>query len=273
MKNFFNDTFVIVDVETTGLSPKQGDRVIEIAALKVKGLKIVDSFHSLVYPNREVSYGAFMVNGISDAMLSNAPLFEQIAADFIKFTQGSILIGHNLSFDLKFISYEMMVAQHAWPEDYPTICTVKMSKALLPEVGRYSLENLAFHFNIETSQEHRALSDVQLTFDVFGRLLHIADRRDLSDARILSRLFSVNQLSSEKKEETRMFMEQMIEQKRNLLFHYFSVSEGALTFREVTPQRLVKHRQSWMLEAFCHQRKDLRAFRLDRIFDLRVKSL
>ena len=95
--------YVVFDVETTGISC-QYDDVVELSALKVKDGKVVEEFSTLVKAMRPISYGASMVNGITDDMLIDAPAFDTVLTDFIEFIEDLPLVGHNIStFDLKFI--------------------------------------------------------------------------------------------------------------------------------------------------------------------------
>ena len=178
MKTFQETEFVIFDVETTGLSPGMGDRVIEVAALKVKNLKPVEEFHSFVNPGRDISPGAFMVNGITSEMLSGSPRIEHVLPRLLNFLADSVLVGHNIKFDLGFLNNEVRLAGILARNEWRSICTVKMARSLLPGLGRYPLWLVARRLGVEARQEHRALADVYLTLSVFRRLLQIAERRD-----------------------------------------------------------------------------------------------
>jgi len=190
--------FVVFDVETTGLSPGYGDRIIEIGALQVNiplvivpgsgssRIRALDirrltkgkSFSSLVKVDEDISYGAFLVNRITPAMLQTAPRAEKILPEFLKFIAGSCLIGHNVRFDLGFLLHELSLAGLTLPEVH-FMDTVRLARRLLPELRRYSLASLIYFLGIDRIQEHRAMSDVELTYLVFRSLLAIADRRDL----------------------------------------------------------------------------------------------
>jgi len=191
VRNFADRTFVIFDVETTGLSPKSGDRVIEIAGLKIEGLAVVDQFHSLVNPGRPVSYGAYLVNGISDAMLKGAPSPAEIFPAFTEFIRGACLVGHNVRFDLSFLAAELFLLGRRWEREGLALDTVKMARGLLPDARRCSLQGVAQFLGIEEPQQHRALADVEMTYRVFRRLLEIAERRDITDLAQLLELFGV----------------------------------------------------------------------------------
>ena len=177
--------FVIFDVETTGLSPRLGDRIIEIAALKVKDLEEVERFHSFIDPQRELSYGAFLVNGITSQMLEGAPKTNQVLPRFVEFLGKACLVGHNIKFDLSFLNNELSLIGHPLPGENMILDTLRMARRLLPGIGRYSLLNVAYSLAIDIGQTHRAMADVELTYDVFRRLLEIADRKDVCNFEML----------------------------------------------------------------------------------------
>jgi DNA polymerase III subunit alpha, Gram-positive type len=188
MQNFHDTEFVIFDVETTGLSPRLGDRIIEIAAVKISGLKPVAQFQSLVDPQREISFGAFLVNGISQEMLRGAPTSEEVLPMFLEFLGHSSLVGHNIGFDVSFLSHELGFFGQTIPEDIVFLDTVRLARKLLPDLGIYRLWAIAQGLGIETVQQHRAMPDVELTLKIFLKLLEIADRRDIYDLSGLSAL-------------------------------------------------------------------------------------
>ena len=186
--------FVIVDVETTGLSHRYGDRMIEVAGLKVSiplirtpdtqawaldlcAIQKGATFSSLLKVEREVSAGAFFVNGITPRMLETAPRAAAVLPEFLDFMQDACVIGHNVRFDLNFLAHEYSLLGLELAEKR-FVDTVRLARRLLPELSRYSLANVAYSLGIDQRQEHRALSDVEMTYQVFRALLKIADRRD-----------------------------------------------------------------------------------------------
>lgn len=181
MDDFRKIEFVILDVETTGLSPGNGDRVIEVAALKIRELKVVDRFYSLVDPQRPLAYGAFLVNGITVEMLKGAPVAEEIIPGFFDFLGQACLVGHNIRFDLKFLKNEADFSGQPWRHRHPALDTVRLARWLLPDLGRYRLQMVAHHLGIEDVQLHRAMADVELTRTIFQIMLEMAFRRDVSD--------------------------------------------------------------------------------------------
>ena len=186
MKNLKKQEFIIFDVETTGLSPRWGDRIIEIAALKVKDLKPVGEFYSFVDPQREISFGAFQVNGITSEMLMGAPTSEEILSRLLKFIGRAALVGHNIKFDLSFLCYELSLMGKWLREETVVIDTLKMARGLLPHLSRYPLWFIADSLGITRKQEHRAMADVKLTFEVFLRLIKTMGKKDIEDMGVLS---------------------------------------------------------------------------------------
>jgi len=106
-RNIEEVELTIFDTETTGLDAGNGDRIVEIAALRVRGEHISDRFETLVNPERPISPGAFAVNNISEEMVHNAPLIRDVLPCFLDFIKGTCLCSYNLPFDLGFLKSEM----------------------------------------------------------------------------------------------------------------------------------------------------------------------
>ena len=181
MEAVHKEEFVVLDVETTGLSPSSGDRIVEIAALRIKDLKVVEEFHSFIDPGREISYGAYLVNGITPQMLRGAPTSHGILPKILDFIGTAHVIGHNIKFDLGFLCHELSLCGLQFSESSNAIDTVRMARKLMPHLGRYPLWYVARSLGIDDEQEHRALADVQMTFRVFRKLIEVAERQDFLD--------------------------------------------------------------------------------------------
>ncbi len=158
--------YAIVDVETTGGSPKR-ERIIEIAIIKSNGEKIIDSYQTLVNPEKMIPPFVSNLTGISNEMVEEAPLFEEIAPQIEAFTKGCVIVAHNAHFDYGFIKNEFRYIGEYYQRD--RICTVKLTQRALPGLEGYSLGKLATHFNIDHEDKHRAYADAEAT----TRLLHI----------------------------------------------------------------------------------------------------
>lgn len=187
-----NTEFIVFDVETTGLSALDGDRIIEIAAIKIKDLKPVATFHSLINPLRDVPASATNVNHISEDMLIGAPTAEEFFPGLIDFIGGGCVVGHNIKFDLNFVCYELSLCGRRLREETPAIDTLKMAKALIPYLSSYKLSHVANALGITVGETHRALSDTQLTADVLTRLMDMAADRRIEDLQEFCEQFSVD---------------------------------------------------------------------------------
>lgn len=182
---------VVFDVETTGLSPTDGDRIVEIAAMKVKDLTVVDQFYSLVNPKRYLPAQAMSVNGITEEMVADAPFAEEVLPRFIDFVGGSCLAGHNVKFDLNFVCFELSLMNRRLKDQTPAVDTLKMARELFPYLSTYKLAYLARALGITVNTTHRALADVEITVKVMQRLIEKAQAQDLGQVQKFFSQFSV----------------------------------------------------------------------------------
>ena len=161
--------FCVLDVETTGLSPSYNN-IIEIGIIKVSGLNIIDSFHSMVNPQRELPYYITQLTGITEDDVYDAPFFEDIADKVSDFISGHIIVGHNLSFDKSFLRKEFascgrdIIASHS-------VCTLKIARRIYPTLKSKSLGSVCSHLGINNPSEHRALADAKVTARLFIKMI------------------------------------------------------------------------------------------------------
>jgi len=187
--------FVIFDVETTGLSPVDGDRIVEIAAVKINGAKVVDKFYSLVNPQRSMPSQATLVNNITEEMLTTAPVAADILPQMIQFIGGACVAGHNVRFDLNFLCYELALIGRKINDQTPAVDTLKMARELLPYLSNHKLAYLARSLGVVVDQTHRAMADVEITVAVFLRLMEMAGDKNLQDVAVFLNQFSVEKPS------------------------------------------------------------------------------
>ncbi len=160
--------YAIIDIETTGLSPKK-EKITEIAIYVYDGEKVVDEFVSLINPERPVPYYITRLTGITNEMLTNAPKFYEVAKKIIEITENRIFIAHNVNFDYNFIKEEF--AQLGYEFKRNKLCTVKLSKKIIPGKKSYSLGKLTAELGISINGRHRAAGDAYATVQLFEYLL------------------------------------------------------------------------------------------------------
>lgn len=162
------ELFAVIDVETTGGSPKF-DRVTEIAIVLHDSKQVIDTWTTLINPERSIPHFITQMTGISDDMVRYAPKFYEIAEEVIHKTEGTILVAHNCRFDYAFLREEFN--QLGFSYYRPTLCTVQLSKRAFPNLLSYSLINLCNHLNIQIKNHHRALDDALAAATILERAL------------------------------------------------------------------------------------------------------
>ena len=157
-------TIAVIDFETTGISPGQGARATEIAAVLVSGGRIVDRYASLMHSGAWVSPFIEKLTGISNAMLRNAPPAAKVMREVLRFTQGVPLVAHNAAFDRAFWCAESRLAGLYEDPAHEFACTVLLSRRLYPQAANHRLGTLAaLHHLPSAGRAHRALADAEVT--------------------------------------------------------------------------------------------------------------
>jgi len=177
--------FVVFDLETTGAKTPPC-RVTEIGAYRVKNGAIVEEFHSLVNPEMPIPFFISLLTGITDEMVSGAPKFNELADAFLNFIGDSVLVAHNAGFDMRFLNHEVGRLYEDYRLGNPSLCTVQLSRKLLPDIENHKLKTLAEHFSVALVNHHRANEDAYATARIFINLLDQLQTRgvrDLGEAR------------------------------------------------------------------------------------------
>ncbi|GAB4124517.1 MAG: DNA polymerase III subunit epsilon [Sideroxydans sp.] len=159
---------IVLDTETTGLDPKQGHRIIEVAAIELDGRRVSDrTFHRYINPEREIDEGAAKVHGLTLERLQNEPKFAEIAPALLEFIEGAELIIHNAPFDIGFLNAELALAGLP-PLTNPVTDTLKIAKELHPG-KKNNLDALCDRYQIDNSHRtlHGALLDTELLAEVY----------------------------------------------------------------------------------------------------------
>lgn len=163
---------VITDTETTGIDSRR-NRIIEIAATRIKDGEEPVSFEQLIDPGISIPYRITRLTGITTAMVFGQPAAEDVIPSFSRFLGGGILVAHNLAFDRGFLNAERDRLGYG-PLENQTLCTLRLARRLLPGLRSKSLGSLAKFFRIASHGRHRALRDVEITTTVLKRLIAIA---------------------------------------------------------------------------------------------------
>jgi len=159
---------IVLDTETTGLDPKQGHRIIELAAIELDGRKIsLRRFHRYLNPEREIEAGAVAVHGLTYERLQNEPKFSDIATSFLEFIEGSELIIHNAPFDMGFLNHELSLLG-LQPLKNEVTDTLKVAREMHPG-KKNSLDALCSRYEIDNAHRtlHGALLDTELLAEVY----------------------------------------------------------------------------------------------------------
>lgn len=161
------DEVVILDFETTGLSADY-DRIIEVGAVIVKDQKVTARFSELMNPGRRIPYFITDLTGITNTMLMGKPKPEDVMPKLKDFLGNRVILAHNAAFDRKFLHSEMARAHLQASNHF--LCTLLLSRRLIPEAANYKLGTLAEHLHIKIGRAHRALDDVEATAQLWDHL-------------------------------------------------------------------------------------------------------
>jgi DNA polymerase III epsilon subunit family exonuclease len=168
-------TFVVLDLETSGASPKTGSAITEIGAVKVCGGQVLGTFKTFVNPGTPLPSFITELTGITDEMLVDAPKIEAVLPllfEFLGSDKSTVFVAHNAPFDLSFLKASAALHGYAWP-NFRVIDTVKAARFVLTkdDVANYQLGTLAIYFRTDISPNHRALDDALATVDVLHGII------------------------------------------------------------------------------------------------------
>jgi DNA polymerase-3 subunit epsilon len=184
------ESFVVVDVETTGSRSLAGDRITEVAVVRVRDGRAEMVFESLVNPDRPIPPAVMALTNITWEMVRTAPRFLDICDQLLGALEGSVFVAHNAGFDWRFLSNEITRATRR-PLVGQRLCTVKMARHFLPQLRRRNLDSLSDYYGIVNTARHRAGGDAMATAKVLLRFLKEARSRECDTLDDLQRLLRV----------------------------------------------------------------------------------
>jgi DNA polymerase-3 subunit epsilon len=171
--------YAIVDIETTGGLVKR-DKITEIAIVLHNGHEVIDQYQTLINPERSIPTFISNMTGITDDMVADAPLFCEVAKEIVLRTEGAVFVAHNARFDYGFLREEFARLGYSYVRKQ--LCTVRLSRKLLPELKSHSLDSLIRHYSLRVDNRHRALDDALATAEVFSRMTKMNESsRETSD--------------------------------------------------------------------------------------------
>lgn len=164
------DTVIVLDFETTGLSPDGGDRAIEIGAVRIEKGKITDRFQSLMNPGKRVAPFIEEYTGITNAMLKTAPLCKSVMAEFADFVADFDMVAHNASFDSRFLFAELNRIKRTTSGEFA--CSMLTARRLYPDAPNHKLGTLVSYHRLPSDGTfHRALADAEMTAHLWLKML------------------------------------------------------------------------------------------------------
>ena len=176
------DNYTVIDIETTGLDPKV-NKIIELAALKVRNNQVVDKFNSLINPQVEINSFITELTGISQDMVKDAPILDEIIQEYLDFIGEDIIVGHNVNFDINFIyDNSITLLKKAVENNY--IDTLRISR-LNTNVENHKLQTMAKYYNIDYTNAHRALKDCYITKELYSCLKNEISKLNITKNNII----------------------------------------------------------------------------------------
>ncbi len=174
-KNYFNKTFIVLDIETTGLSP-YADEICEICAIKIKNFVVQEIFHTLVKPKNKIPEEVIKIHGITDELVKDAPNIEEVLPKLLEFIKNDTLVIHNVNFDLSFINYYLKKLSLPQIPTSQAIDTLEMAKTYFP-LSSHQLSALCNDLFLRTKPTHRAINDALATLELFYYLYFFSNPR------------------------------------------------------------------------------------------------
>ncbi|ASQ90691.1 DNA polymerase III subunit epsilon [Prosthecochloris sp. GSB1] len=166
MRRTLADSVVVLDFETTGLSPQYGDRAIEIGAVLLEGGRIVERFQRLMHPGFRISRFIENYTGITNEMLKGQPRCEEVMVEFAEFLEGHNIVAHNASFDRRFLDAELKRVKRTY--EGACCCSLLVSRRIYQDAPNHRLQTLVSHAGVsQAGRFHRALADAEMTARVW----------------------------------------------------------------------------------------------------------
>ena len=245
-----DDTFVVFDIETTGLS-KETESITEIGAVKVVDGKIIDRFSTFVNPERPIPAEITKLTGITNEMVADAPVITEILPKFLEFCQDAVLVAHNANFDTGFI--RLNAERKCGIEVKNTVLdTLELSRALLPELKKHKLDIVCEQLGVSLEGHHRAVNDAEATAEVFLKFIDMLAEKEIYKVDDIN-VFSSQTVNYKKlKAYHAIILAKDYVGLRNL-YELISLSHIDYYFRRprIPKSKLIQHREGLILGSAC----------------------
>ncbi len=244
-------TYVVFDVETTGLSAVY-DTIIELAAVKIRNGEIIDRFESFANPHHRLSATTIDLTGITDDMVANAPNVDEVLRNFKDWAEDDILVAHNASFDMGFLNVGYKQLLGSGKAVNPVIDTLELGRFLYPEMKSHRLNTLAKKFDIELTQHHRAIFDAEATGYLLLRMLKDAQAKGIENHNQLNDNMGQGNSYQRARPYHAILLAQNETGLKNL-FKLVSLSHIDYFYRvpRVPRSQLIKHREGILVGSAC----------------------
>lgn len=269
-------SLVFLDTETTGLSPRFGDRMVEIALARFRGEAMENYYTTLLNPERSISPGAARIHGITDRDVAYAPRFRDVAKDVRAEMEGAVVVAHNAPFDLGFLANEFRLARANSPANL-ALDTVLLLRRYF-SFRSNALQRVADALGIERDTSHRALADVLTTRAVFEFIVQELRPQTLGELLDMQG-GTITWANTSVREELPLppALEEALRSHRKLFVRYVDEFGGKterwISVMDVRAQKDARAQKEYIyVRAFCHLREAERSFRLDRVVEMKVEE-
>ncbi len=245
-----DDSYVVFDIETTGINPVQ-HTFIEFGAVKIVNGEIVDRFSKFVNPKRPIPYDIEKLTGINDHMVMDADPYEVVLPEFLAFSKGSVLVAHNAGFDTGFVKHYAEIL--GVPYDFTVVDTLTLSHVLLHNLGKYTLDRICKYLGVPLENHHRAVDDAEATAHMFLKLCEILRHDNISN---LDQVNEMGNASPEKVRKGKRYHGIILSKNDTGRYNlYRLISESHITYFNrfpIIPKSLIqKYREGLILGSAC----------------------
>lgn len=199
VKNFNEEkeysTYIVFDIETTGLS-SINDMITEIGAVKIVNNEIVDRYNQLVNPQRPIPEFITKLTGITDEMVKDMPIIDEVILEFNKFIKDDVLVAHNAPFDIGFIRQNMKKLNLELQN--PVLDTLELARSVFPDLKNHKLNTVAKHLSVNLDNHHRAVDDADATAEIFLKIIDLLGEKNILSFQQINNLNSNKTLSKER---------------------------------------------------------------------------